>query len=93
MLNKYGEVKCTLCSFLGVTSHQWQPLQLKGIRDKVCQLPVQGFWFSPGTSLSSTSKTDRRCMTGILLKVALNLNQTNKLHFDFLETAFPLFLL
>ena len=47
-------------------------------RDKVCQLPAQGRWFSPGTPASSTSKTDRREMTEILLKVALNPKQTNK---------------
>ena len=29
------------------------------VRDKVCQLPAQGRWFSPGTPVSSTSKTDR----------------------------------
>ena len=47
-------------------------------RDKVCQLPAQGQWCSPGTPTSSTSKTDRRDMTEMLLKVALNTNQTNK---------------
>ena len=47
-------------------------------RDKVCQLPAQGRWFSAGTTASSTSKTDRRDMTEILLKVALNPIQTNK---------------
>ena len=46
--------------------------------DKVCQIPVQGRWFSPGTPASSTCKTDRRDMTEIMLKVALNPNQTNK---------------
>jgi hypothetical protein len=29
-------------------------------------------WFSPGTPVSSTNKTDRHDMTEILLKVALN---------------------
>jgi hypothetical protein len=39
--------------------------------------------FSPGTSVSSTTKTDRQDITEILLKVALNtINQTNQ-HFDF----------
>jgi len=33
--------------------------------DKVCQ------WFSPGTPVSSTNKTDRHGITEILLKVAL----------------------
>ena len=35
-------------------------------------------WFSPGTSESSTNKTDRHDITEILLKVALNtIKQTN----------------
>ena len=37
-----------------------------------------GRWFSPNTSVSSTNKTDRHDITGILLKVALNIiNQPN----------------
>jgi len=41
---------------------------------------VTGQWFSPGTSVSSTNKTDRHDITKILLKVALNtINQTIKL--------------
>ena len=46
--------------------------------DKVFQLPAQGQWFSPGTPVSSTCKTDRSDVTRTLLKVALNLNQTKK---------------
>jgi hypothetical protein len=30
-------------------------------------------WFSPGTPVSSTNKTDRHDITDILLKVALNI--------------------
>ena len=38
-----------------------------------------GRWFSPGTPVSSTNKTDRHDITEILLIVALNTtNQTNK---------------
>jgi hypothetical protein len=33
---------------------------------------VAGWWFSPGTLVSSTNKTDRHDITEILLKVALN---------------------
>ena len=40
--------------------------------DKVCQWIAAGRWFSPGTPVSSTSKTDRHDITEILLKVALN---------------------
>jgi hypothetical protein len=42
--------------------------------DKVCQ------WFSPGTPVSSTNKTDCHYITEILLKLALNtINQTKAL--------------
>jgi hypothetical protein len=40
--------------------------------DKVCHLFATGQWFSPGTPVSSTNKTDRHDITEILLKVALN---------------------
>ena len=45
--------------------------------DKVCQWLATGWWFSPGTPVSSTNKTDSHDITQILLKVALNtINQT-----------------
>jgi hypothetical protein len=38
---------------------------------------MAGQWFSPGTPVSSTNKTDCHDITEILLKVALNtINQT-----------------
>jgi hypothetical protein len=40
--------------------------------DKLCQWLATGQWFSPGTSVSSTNKTDHHDITEILLKVALN---------------------
>jgi hypothetical protein len=41
--------------------------------DKVCQWLATGRWFSPGTPVSSTNKTDcHDITTEILLKVALN---------------------
>jgi len=40
--------------------------------DKDCQCLATGRWFSPGTLVSSTNKTDRQDITEILLKVALN---------------------
>ena len=40
--------------------------------DKVCQWLVAGRWFSPGTLVSSTNKTDYLDINEILLKVALN---------------------
>jgi hypothetical protein len=42
-------------------------------------MKLVSLWFSPGTPVSSTNKTDRYYITEILLKVALNdinLNQT-----------------
>jgi hypothetical protein len=47
--------------------------------DNVRQWLAAGQWFSPGTSVSSTNKTDRHDITEILLNVALNtIKQTNK---------------
>jgi hypothetical protein len=39
--------------------------------DKVYQLLAHGWWFSPGTLASSTTKTGRHDIAEILLKVAL----------------------
>ena len=40
--------------------------------DKFCQWLATGRWFSPGTLVSSTNKTDCHYRTEIFLKVALN---------------------
>jgi hypothetical protein len=39
---------------------------------KVSQYLAAGRWFSPGTLVSSTNKTDRHNINEILLKVVLN---------------------
>ena len=39
---------------------------------KVCQWLAAGRWFSPGTPVTSTNKTDRHDITEILLKMACN---------------------
>ena len=39
---------------------------------KVCQWLAAGRWFSPGTPVSSTNKTDRQDITRMLLKVSVN---------------------
>jgi hypothetical protein len=44
----------------------------KTLCDTVCQWLATGRWFSPGTPVSSTNKTDQHDKTDILLKVALN---------------------
>jgi len=46
--------------------------------DKVRQWLATGRWFSPGPPVSSTNKTDRHDITGILLKVALNNMESNQ---------------
>jgi hypothetical protein len=53
--------------------------------DIVCQSLAAGRWFSPGTPVSSTNKTDRHEVTEILLKVAIstiNLKQKSGLNID-----------
>jgi hypothetical protein len=50
--------------------------RLAAASDKVYQLLVHGRWFSPGTPASSTTKTGRHDIAEILLKVALNTNQS-----------------
>jgi len=44
----------------------------KTLSDKVCNWIAAGRWFSPGTPVSSISKTDYHDVTEILLKVELN---------------------
>ena len=53
--------------------HSWRGVLDATLFDKVCQwLATGGRWFSPGSSDSSTDKTDRHDITEILLKVELN---------------------
>ena len=53
---------------------------------KVCQWLAIGKWFSSGSPVSSTNKTDRHDITEILLKVALNIiNQTNQLYIQLVQ--------
>jgi len=46
--------------------------RLTATGDKAYQLLARGRWFSPGTPVSSTTKTDRHDKAKILMKVALN---------------------
>jgi hypothetical protein len=53
----------------------WQTIKLQWrstLCDKVCQLLTTGWWFSLGTTVSSTNKTYRYDITEILLKVVIN---------------------
>ena len=43
------------------------------VYDKVCQWVLAGQLFSPGSLVTSTTKTDRHDITEILLKVAFNI--------------------
>ena len=55
----------------------WRGVLDTTLCDKVCYWLVTGQWFSPGTPVSSTNKTDRHDIANILLKVALStINQT-----------------
>jgi hypothetical protein len=47
--------------------------------DKAYKLLTHGRWFSPGTPASSTTKTGRHDIAEILLKVALNDKNQNKI--------------
>jgi hypothetical protein len=46
---------------------------------KVYHLLAHGQWFSPGIPASSTTKTGRHDIAGILLKVALNTIKSNQI--------------
>ena len=46
--------------------------------EQIYQLLAHGRWFSPGTPASSTTKTGRHDIAGILLKVALNTKNQNQ---------------
>jgi len=65
------------CEFL---SRSWQGVLDTALSDKVCQCLATCRWFSPGTPVSSISKTDRHEIAEMLLKVALNTinKQANK---------------
>jgi hypothetical protein len=59
--------------------------RLAASSDKAYQLLAHGQWFSPGTLLCSTTKTDRHDIAEILLKVAL---KTLKITFTITCKAF-----
>ena len=55
----------------------WRGVLDTTLCDNICQLLATGRWFSLGTPVSSTNKTDRHYTTEILLQMALNtINQT-----------------
>ena len=52
--------------------------RLAAASDEACQLLAHGWWFSPGTLASSTTKTGRHDVAEILLKAALNTKNQSK---------------
>jgi hypothetical protein len=67
----------TTCAISVYHHCEFEPRSWRGVLDttlcdKVCQWLATGRWFSPGTPVSSTNKTDRHYIAEILLKVALN---------------------
>jgi len=55
-----------------IQSHSWRVVLDTTLCDKVFQWLTTGRWFSPGTPVSSTNKTDLHDIAEILLKVVLN---------------------
>ena len=55
-----------------VEPRSWRDVLNTTLCDKVCQRLATGRWFSPGTAVSSTNKTNHHNITEILLRVALN---------------------
>jgi hypothetical protein len=64
----HGPLKANSCEF---EFHLWRGVLDTTSCDKVFQWLTVGHWFSPGTLISSTNKTDCHDITEILLKVAL----------------------
>ena len=56
----------------GFLNYQKRCTRLSAASEKVYQLLSHGWWFSPGTPASSTTKTGRHDIAEILLKVSLN---------------------
>ena len=73
--NAHTKTENTKCH--GILS-KYIPPQNKSVSDL-----RKGWWFSPGTPISSTNKTDRHDITEIWLKVALNIIP------PFLKASYP----
>jgi hypothetical protein len=74
MFHSHGNYPCSItCSADFLIFHIGTKIQIQiPISDKVYQLLAHGWWFSPGTPASSTTKTGRHDIAEILPKVALN---------------------
>ena len=65
-ISAYHHYKCEF------EPRSWRGVLDTTLCDKVCQWLATGWWFYPGTPVSSTNKTDSHDITEILLKVPLN---------------------
>jgi hypothetical protein len=68
----------------------WRDVLETTLWDKVCKWLATAWWFSLGTTVSSTNKTDRHDITEILLKVALKRNKrlTTQFHIRIIHTLY-----
>jgi hypothetical protein len=64
--------QCLSSLKLWVRTLSWPGVLDTTLCDKVCQWLATGWWFSPGTPVSSTNKTERHNIIEILSKVALS---------------------
>jgi hypothetical protein len=72
----------------GFVNYKKRCTRLAAASDKVDQLLAHGWWFSPGTPASSTTKTVCHDIAEILLKVALNtINQFKSIIFSTDQSA------
>jgi hypothetical protein len=66
--------------------------RLAATSDKVYQLLAHGWWFSPGTSASSITKTGRHDIAEILLKGALKHQKSKSNHLLYISIVSNSFL-
>jgi hypothetical protein len=74
--DRMGYLSFVLCNMCLPPLMLWVRIALNArcttLCDTVCQWLAEGLWFSPGTPVSSTNKTDSHDINEILLIVALN---------------------
>ena len=83
---------CNQCHF----SYEFKPYSRWSVLnatlcDKICQSLATCQWFSPGTLVSSTNKTDCHDIAEILLKMALNAISQNLTLFSSVEDQYEVY--
>jgi hypothetical protein len=68
-------------------SRSWGSVLDTTLCDNVCKGLGIGRWFSPGTPITSTNKTDRHNVAEMLLKVALNAIHQTKPELPYAKTG------